>query len=248
MVITSQSLRYDDNNGWFPLSCTELANAKHLEQLQAKMGSNAAEALAAPSHWDKVRDALVAERITLPNGPEKDAAVKEFKASLQGSGVKIVSVERVQNMAMYQSYAVKRQGMIMRDKSKGDRSIGDKEKVWLFHGTAADTVPKIIQQGFSRSFAGKNATMYGKGVYFAKNSSYSASTTYSPPDKDGVQRMFLCRVLTGFDCKGNRDQLVPDVRDSARHILYDTTTNSDKTIFVTYHDSQQYPEYIIKFK
>ena len=160
MVITSQSLRYDDNNGWFPLSCTELANAKHLEQLQAKMGSNAAEALAAPSHWDKVRDALVAERITLPNGEEKDAAVKAFKESLQGSGVKIVSVERVQNMAMYQSYAVKRQGMIMRDKSKGDRSIGDKEKVWLFHGTAADTVPKIIQQGFSRSFAGKNATMY----------------------------------------------------------------------------------------
>ena len=60
--------------------------------------------------------------------------------------------------------------------------------------------------------------------------------------------MFLCRVLTGFDCKGNRDQLVPDVRDSARHILYDTTTNPDKTIFVTYHDSQQYPEYIIEFR
>ena len=135
--------------------------------------------------------------------------------------------------------------MITRDKGTAIAMDGDGE--WLFHGTSVETVPKIIQQGFNRGFAGKNATVYGKGVYFAKNSSYSASTTYSPPS-NGVQQMFLCRVLTGHTCKGVRDQLVPDVRDSARNILYDCTTNSDSTIFVTYHDSQQYPEYLIRFK
>ena len=33
---------------------------------------------------------------------------------------------------------------------------GDLERAWLFHGTTADTVPKITQQGFNRAFAGKN--------------------------------------------------------------------------------------------
>jgi hypothetical protein len=33
-------------------------------------------------------------------------------------------------------------------------------------------------QGFNRSFAGQNATLYGKGVYFAVKASYSANDTY----------------------------------------------------------------------
>ena len=240
---TSTNISYDVESGWFPLSCTELANATHLAKLQAKMGSGASDMLAAPAHWDSVRDPLIAERIRLNDGPEKTDAVNAFKQSLSAN-VTIVSVDRIQNMAMFQSYAVKRQGMLTRDKGT---AMANPEKIWLFHGTSAETVPKIIQQGFNRGFAGKNATVYGKGVYFAKNSSYSASTTYSPPS-NGVQQMFLCRVLTGHTCKGVRDQLVPDVRDSARNILYDCTTNSDSTIFVTYHDSQQYPDYLIRFK
>jgi len=243
-------MRFDDETGWFPLSCTELATATHLAKLQEQMGAGAAMALDAPPHWTNVKDALVAERHTLPDGAEKNEAVRAFMKSLPPS-IKVVSVERIQNMAMWQSYAVKRQGMMTRDKSTS-KDVGkiDKrsEKRWLFHGTSADTVPKIIQQGFNRGFAGKNATAFGKGVYFAQNSSYSASTTYSPPDRNQVQQMFLCRVLTGFTCKGNANQLVPDMRDKARHILYDCTTNSDKTIYVTYHDSQQYPEYLVRFK
>lgn len=247
----SGTMRFDDETGWFPLSCTELATATHLAKLQEQMGAGAAMALDAPPHWTNVKDALVAERHTLPDGTEKNGAVKAFMKSLGGSNIKVVSVERIQNMAMWQSYAVKRQGMMTRDKSTS-KDVGKidsrSEKRWLFHGTSADTVPKIIQQGFNRGFAGKNATAFGKGVYFAQNSSYSASTTYSPPDRNQVQQMFLCRVLTGFTCKGNANQLVPDIRDKARHILYDCTTNGDKTIYVTYHDSQQYPEYLVRFK
>ena len=42
-------------------------------------------------------------------------------------------------------------------------------RCWLFHGCPGDIVPKILQQGFNRSFCGKNATFYGKGVYFARD-------------------------------------------------------------------------------
>ena len=89
---------------------------------------------------------------------------------------------------------------------------------------------------------------YGKGVYFAKESAYSASATYSPADSRGVQQMFLCRVLVGYSCKGKKDQTVPDMRDASKSVLYDTTTNTDQTIVVTYHDAQQYPEYLLQFK
>ena len=51
------------------------------------------------------------------------------------------------------------------------KMIARYERVWLFHGTDLDTIPKILQQGFNRSFAGKNATVYGVGVYFARDAS-----------------------------------------------------------------------------
>lgn len=37
----------------------------------------------------------------------------------------------------------------------------------LFHGTQPSTVPQICERGFNRSYCGRNATAYGKGVYFA---------------------------------------------------------------------------------
>ena len=45
-----------------------------------------------------------------------------------------------------------------------------------------------------------------------------------------------------------RDALTPDVRSG--HTLYDATVNDMKQprIFVTYHDAQAYPEYLIRFK
>lgn len=109
-------------------------------------------------------------------------------------------------------------------------------------------MPKIVQQGFNRSFCGKNATMYGKGVYFARDAEYSARPTYSRANAMGIQHMFLCRVTVGEFCLGKRDALTPDVREG--HRLYDTTVNDIKQpgIYVTYHDAQAYPEYLVKFK
>ena len=92
--------------------------------------------------------------------------------------------------------------------------------------------------GFNRSFCGKNATVYGKGVYFARDAGYSARRTYSKPNAKGIQHMFLVRVTVGEYCLGKRDALTPDIRTG--HKLYDSTVNStsDPVIFVTYHDAQ----------
>merc|ERR1712070_564383 len=132
----------------------------------------------------------------------------------------------------------KRQTVLTREKDDTNAgkvtNVSRFERQWLFHGTDEDTVPKIITQGFNRSFCGKNATMYGKGVYFAGDAEYSARTNYSRPNANGVQHMFLCRVVVGEYCLGKRDALTPDVRKD--HLLYDTTVNdmSNQAIFVTY--------------
>jgi len=230
--------------GWFPLSYTNVADSRQLAQLQKKMGSGATDALSTPAYWDNVADPMTPELTLLDDGDEKRRCVQKFMSTLPPS-VKVVDVQRVQNVSMWQSYAVKRSTIFGREKNKDNQQRF--ERVWLFHGTDEDTVPKIYTQGFNRSFCGKNATAFGKGVYFARDAAYSSSTTYSRPNAQRIQHMFLCRVTVGEYCSGVRDALTPGVREG--NLLYDSTVNSmsDPSIYVTYHDAQAYPEYLVRF-
>jgi len=255
--------------GWFPLARTAVATPDQLAKLNEKMGGSAADALAPPLTWTKLKDPMVAEMVWLDERQPRSEAerteraqvIDYFKSRLHGRVhiKRIVSVQRVQNVAMWQSYAVKKQTIMAREeKATVDKLATDAnanleseiERKWLFHGTDEGTVPKIAQQGFNRMFCGKNATAYGKGVYFARDSSYSASTTYSRPNDKREQHMFLCRVVVGVYCKGMRDVLTPDVRPGHHHMLYDSTVDNvaNPSLFVTFHDAQAYPEYLIKFE
>ena len=90
--------------------------------------------------------------------------------------------------------------------------------------------------------------LYGKGAYFARDASYSSSTTYSRPNAQGVQHMFLAQVVIGEYCRGVQDALAPRARDGA--VLFDSTVDDVRNprIFVTYRDSQAYPDYLVKFR
>ncbi|KAJ8600713.1 hypothetical protein CTAYLR_003923 [Chrysophaeum taylorii] len=98
----------------------------------------------------------------------------------------------------------------------------------------------VVQQGFNRSFCRKNAAANGKGVYFAREYAYSISPTYSASDNRGIQNMFFVRVGVGNYCNGARDALTPS----------DSTVDNEAypSIYVTYHDAQAYPEYLVRFK
>jgi hypothetical protein len=124
---------------------------------------------------------------------------------------------------------------------------------WLWHGTDANSLQSIAQQGFNRSFSGKNATLWGKGVYFARNAFYSASPKFAVADKDGVQRMFLARVCVGSCVRGKKDLRVPPMRDAQTRVLHDSVGNqatpaSQPSIVVTFHDSQSLPQFVVYFK
>lgn len=117
------------------------------------------------------------------------------------------------------------------------------EQRWLYHGTSSDACSNIITKGFNRSYCGKNATVYGRGVYFARDMSYSASHIYSPPDSQGTKHMIAARVLIGKTAVGNDTMIEPP--DGVT-----TTVNRavDPSIFVVYKDFQAIPEYLIRFK
>lgn len=88
----------------------------------------------------------------------------------------------------------------------------------------------------------------GKGVYFARDASFSKA--YATPSTDGSRYMYLARVLVGRHCQGNPELVEPPPRDWLRpEILYDSV--ADKTLnpkfFAVFADSQCYPEYLITF-
>lgn len=92
-------------------------------------------------------------------------------------------------------------------------------------------------------------TLYGKGVYFALNSELSTRDIYSPPDPSSQERnIFQCRVLVGHPVVGSERLNVLPTRQG--HILYDSATDDmrNPSLYVIFHDSQAYPEYIITFR
>jgi poly [ADP-ribose] polymerase 10/14/15 len=184
-------------------------------------------------------------RVVLPDGAEKTDILKTFQNTLGAVQTTVIKVERVQNPKLWGPFAGMRQTMLER---QGDSD--SYERTCLFHGTAEDSVDKIVADGFNRIFGFKEVnrnamTKFGKGVYFAVNSKYSLD--YTTPNTRGERHMFLCRVLVGEYCLGREDQLTPDVRSGTQR--YDSTVNNleDPTIFVAYNDSQAYPEYIVTF-
>ncbi len=95
------------------------------------------------------------------------------------------------------------------------------------------------------------ATVYGRGVYFARDASYSARKSYSPPNPNGHKFMYLARVLTGEYTVGNAQMLAPPPKQPQKDqtILFDSVVDDvqNPQIFVVFHDSHTYPEYLIEF-
>jgi hypothetical protein len=214
---TADETNIFSDTGWFQVGHTRVPTTDDIALLQENVGASAG-ALDPPDHWIDIIDATVMQQHELPPGcQEREAVEKAFMSTLRPprykKKVQVIRIERIQNLAMWQSYIVKRQTICYRETGHVASNDGNDDVVvrkalerferrWLFHGTDSNVMNKILQQGFNRSFCGKNATAFGKGVYFATDASYSASPTYSVPDHQGHQYMIACRVVVGEHCLG----------------------------------------------
>jgi serine/threonine protein kinase len=177
--------------------------------------------------------------------PEFTEVSDLFHATCSPAEWRIAKIERVQNLPQMHLYETHKRTIEARN-----RQHGANEKR-LFHGTTKATIPKINRNSFNRSYCGKNATAYGKGVYFAVKASYSIDETYSCPDEQGNKYMYLARVAVGEFCKGKSSMTVPPPQPGTGDLLpYDTTVNNEgqPEMYVAYHDAQAYPEYLITIR
>ncbi|XP_061022997.1 protein mono-ADP-ribosyltransferase PARP14 isoform X2 [Dama dama] len=195
-----------------------------------------------PPYWSDMKQQKVCVVELQPDHPEYKTVASKFHETC--TQYIIEKIERIQNPELWKHYQTKKNNM---DAKNGQMT---NEKL-LFHGTDADSVALVNGKGFNRSYAGKNATAYGKGTYFAVNASYSASDVYSRPGINGKKHMYYVRVLTGFYTLGNRSLIVPPPKDHQNPTdLYDTVTDclQKPNLFVVFYDYQAYPEYLITFR
>ncbi|XP_071437994.1 protein mono-ADP-ribosyltransferase PARP10 isoform X2 [Pithys albifrons albifrons] len=154
----------------------------------------------------------------------------------------IVKVQKLIHPVLYKQYQLKK-GSVERACATGTAT----ERV-LFHGTTKASSREICLHGFNRSFCGKNATHYGRGVYFAVRAALSARDRYSPPSADGTKFIFMAKVVTGMFTAGHRGLRAPPLREDAMgpqryHSVVDNVQQPE--IFVIFNDTQAYPQYLI---
>ena len=87
-----------------------------------------------------------------------------------------------------------------------------------------------------------------RNTAFTENSSYAITPNYARLCDKGLQRIFVCRVVVGEFCRGVSGAPAPSVRHGLQ--LFDSTVDigSDPEIYVTYHDAQAYPEYMVTLR
>ncbi|XP_066481709.1 protein mono-ADP-ribosyltransferase PARP10 [Tiliqua scincoides] len=191
--------------------------------------------------------ALAEDKVTLvplvEGSEEFRETVRRFYDTLEDlhNKIRIVKVEKLLHPLLYQQYQLKKAAM---EKACGHRDV---ERL-LYHGTTEQSSREICQLGFNRSFCGKNATRYGHGVYFASRAAISVQDQYSPCSKDGNKYIFVTRTLTGDYAAGHQDLRAPPLReDVPTPRRYDSVVDNPRSpsIFVVFHDTQAYPQYLI---
>jgi len=186
-----------------------------------------------PSNWTAFNDRTAFVLIPLAsNTSEYTQVSRQF--ALTSSGTQIKTITRIQNKNLYNEYQLYRATLVA---ELGENAVNEKK---LFHGTAAGVVDAICTDGFDWRVCGKNGTAYGKGSYFARDSSYSLG--YSQPDASGVRKMFLASVLVGR-CSKASSSMVKAPQGS--HTVVNNV--SSPSVFVVFFIKQAYPEYVISF-
>ena len=91
-------------------------------------------------------------------------------------------------------------------------------------------------------------TAHGKGTYFARDAAYSDGYA-RPSGPSRHKHMYMCKVLTGEYAQGNSSMVSPPPKPNSPTEMYDCVVDNvnQPRVFVVFHDSQAYPEYLITY-
>ncbi|KAM4539814.1 protein mono-ADP-ribosyltransferase PARP10 [Odontesthes bonariensis] len=230
-----------------------IINFEKMQEYNIASGKSVTISRKLPDLEDLTQDVPEEELSLLSNLPEASKVdeesdefqnvVKSFYETIQDyhSKIRIIKVEKLMNRLLYNQYKLKKVSVLQ-------RSTYPQIERTLYHGTNEGSVKEICVHGFNRSFCGKNATVYGQGVYFAVNSALSVQEQYSPSNADGYKFVFVSKVLTGDFTKGCHSMKTAPLKETGDIPLrYDSVTDdiTKPTMFVIFNDTQAFPEYLI---
>lgn len=227
-----------------PLPTLSRNVTSHVSNVRAHMATKTAEKLPTPSHWTDMEgenNIMVNIDQNVEGFMKMEWENVQMKFEKTFTHATIISIHRLQNVFFWENYYLRKR------KLEYDYGKGCSNELSLFHGTTPDSLEVITEQNLDPRLAGgRTGTVLGKGIYFAKDASYSDS--YAQPDDEGHKFMFLCKVLAGKTCQGKSDYTRPP-QQFAGGPLFDSCVDNEKNprIYCVYHDSQYYPEYLIEY-
>ena len=200
--------------------------------------------LSIPKEWGEQEEQCKLVEIP-PNHPDFIRVENRMKETM--STVKIDKIERVQNVRLWNYYALRRQTLQRELSHKPDLQI----EMELFHGTR-NTIPSEVyngEYGFDMTFCTDG--LWGIGTYFARNASYSCPN-YSYKLPDGKRQVFLAQVLTGevYDYKTQNDKALrrpPKKNESISNVRYNSVSGvtAGTQVYIIYENRIAYPTFLI---
>jgi len=188
---------------------------------------------------------LLASRQILPaSAADTEALQGQLVTSIPGA--EFVGAFRVSHKAQHGVYAALRAGM---HEQRGGREPPEERDLW--HGTTWATVPKILEQGFNRIFAGRHGTLLGVATYFSTDIAYSQRfCDRGGGGRDSTKVAILARVLVGRYSRGASTDVEPPLIDGDGGERYDSTVDNEECpkIFAIFRDFQALPLFLVEFR
>ena len=216
--------------------------------------------------------ALVQEIQNLINRTKSTIITRDRRGASSTTDLKIESVQRIENVDLWQSYCFKRARLSRKGKENGFRLLDDiktqgtwdgppleihANEIFLFHGTSIQAVQNIIHRGFSDKL-GRDSGLFGAGIYFAESA--TKSDEYARPiNSEGDHfYLFLSRVSMGSvhhthtHLNGWREA---PCRQGCRQMCRNPMHQKHDSVMghaayrelVVYNSDQTYPEFLIKY-
>ncbi|CAF2647112.1 unnamed protein product [Rotaria sp. Silwood2] len=197
-----------------------------------------------PKKWgDQTEGCKLVEIVR--NDPDFARIENRMKETM--TSMKIVKIERVQNVRMWRHYAFRHLELKKELSNMPNLQI----EMELFHGTRM-TMPSEIyhgEYGFDMTYS--TSGLWGIGTYFAKNASYSCEN-YAHQLSNGKRQVFLAQVLTGavYDCKSDQNLRRPPKKNETKSGLRYNSVSGDtggSKVYIVYENRVAYPTYLITF-
>ena len=200
-----------------------------------------------PSFWNEhSENEEVKLVLLLPEGDEFHRISALFLQSMPSCEIR--RIERIQNMLLWRKFMDRARQMMEYDQVLGEQT--------LFHGTRTNKPERIYRGDASFDMRFCQSGMWGRGNYFAVNSSYS--NAYAHVEPGGVHQMLVANVLTGhsYQCQPNSALTKPPPRedqgtqdDGTVTRRYDTVNGvtGGSKVYITYDNDKAYPAYLISY-